>query len=72
MTVCLLCGYEFDEAHLSCGAGCPLAALQGCQLKCCPNCGYQSVDERKSTLAQLLRRVWQSPAPNTARHRQAA
>jgi hypothetical protein len=34
-----------------------MAAVQGCNLLCCPNCGYQMVDERKSGLAQLLRRA---------------
>lgn len=30
----------------------------GCNLICCPNCGYQVVDESKSRLVNLLRRVW--------------
>ncbi len=58
MIACPLCGYEFDATGLSCVASCPMAALQGCHLVCCPNCGYQMVDERKSGLAQWLRRVW--------------
>jgi Fe2+ transport system protein FeoA len=29
-----------------------------CNLICCPNCGYQVVDESKSWLAGLLRRLW--------------
>ena len=57
MITCPLCGYEFDEAALTCLAVCPLAAVQGCNLLCCPNCGYQMVDERKSGMAQLLRRA---------------
>ena len=55
---CPLCGYEFDETALTCQAKCPMAAVQGCSLVCCPNCGYQMVDERKSALAQFLRRAW--------------
>jgi hypothetical protein len=58
--ICKLCGYEFDESGLDCQSVCPMAALQGCALVCCPNCGYQVVDERKSGLARLLRRVWKS------------
>ena len=57
---CPLCGFEFDEKSLACSARCPLAAVQGCSLVCCPNCGYQMVDERKSGLAKLLRRTWQA------------
>jgi len=42
---------------MTCASACPMAAVQGCNLVCCPNCGYQMVDERKSGLAQLLRRA---------------
>ncbi len=57
MTTCPLCGFQFDPAGLSCAAHCPLAAVQGCQLVCCPHCGYPLVDERQSRLATFLRRV---------------
>jgi len=67
MITCPLCGVEFDELGLSCVGVCPLAAIQGCQLVCCPNCGYQMVDERKSGLAQLLRRVLKAPEPTQAK-----
>jgi hypothetical protein len=58
--ICPLCGFRFDETNLSCQAGCPLAAVQGCNLVCCPNCGYQMVDERKSGLVRLLRLAWKT------------
>jgi predicted Zn-ribbon and HTH transcriptional regulator len=58
---CPLCGYEFDETALTCAAACPMAQVQGCNLVCCPNCGYQMVDERKSGLAQFLRRALKIP-----------
>jgi hypothetical protein len=61
MVTCGLCGHVFDGAALSCQAGCPLASLQGCALVCCPNCGYQMVDERRSSAARLLRRLWPAP-----------
>ncbi len=54
---CPLCGHGFDETRMSCVAVCPLARVQGCNLLCCPNCGYQMVDERKSGVARLLRRL---------------
>jgi hypothetical protein len=58
---CALCGHEFEPNAQTC-AGCPLAAVQGCNLVCCPNCGYQVVDERQSSLVQWLRRVWKPAA----------
>ena len=54
---CPLCGCDFDETDRSCIRGCPLAAVQGCHLICCPNCGYQMVDESRSWAAKLLRRL---------------
>jgi uncharacterized C2H2 Zn-finger protein len=66
MITCPLCGYVFDETALACQAGCPLASVQGCNLLCCPNCGYQMVDERKSALVRLLRRAWSAAAKRAA------
>jgi Fe2+ transport system protein FeoA len=31
-----------------------------CTLICCPNCGYQVVDESKSFVAKLFQRLWSS------------
>ena len=59
---CPLCGCEFDETDHSCLTHCPMASIQGCNLVCCPNCGYQMVDETKSGAAKLLRRLLHSPA----------
>lgn len=48
---CLMCGHRFDPAqHVVCQS-CPLQ--KGCELVCCPACGYQSVDVRASKLARL-------------------
>jgi hypothetical protein len=55
---CPLCSHEFDETDRSCLTNCPMASLQGCNLVCCPQCGYQMVDEKKSGIARLLRRVF--------------
>ncbi|MBM4424113.1 MAG: hypothetical protein FJ030_12090 [Chloroflexi bacterium] len=54
--ICSLCGYEYDETNMACHAACPMS--NGCAILCCPNCGYQVVDESKSGLAKLLRRLW--------------
>lgn len=51
---CRLCGHVFDASALACHAGCPLGAR--CSLICCPNCGYQVVDESKSGLAKAIAR----------------
>ena len=50
--LCPLCGCEFDETDHSCAGKCPMAAIQGCSLICCPNCAYQMVDENKSAAVQ--------------------
>jgi hypothetical protein len=49
---CALCGYEFDSGALACYGKCPLAS--GCHIICCPNCGYQTVDESRSGTVNLL------------------
>lgn len=58
--ICPLCGYEFDATRLGCYAACPLAMIQKCHLVCCPNCGYQMVDEDKSGAVRLLRQTWKT------------
>ena len=55
---CKLCGYDFDATDMACHTECPMG--KHCTLICCPNCGYQVVDESKSLLARLLQRWWPS------------
>lgn len=57
MNKCPLCCYEFNETALSCATVCPIAAVQGCHIVCCPNCGYQMADERKLGITRWLRRT---------------
>jgi Fe2+ transport system protein FeoA len=46
-----MCGHTFDvSSHLACSS-CPLN--KGCDMVCCPNCGYNSIDTRHSVLARL-------------------
>lgn len=46
---CAMCGQGFDpDASPACTA-CPLHA--GCNLVCCPHCGYETIDTRRSRLA---------------------
>lgn len=54
LTTCPLCGYEFDATQLACHASCMFNAR--CAIICCPNCGYQVPDSRRSALAEGLRR----------------
>ena len=55
---CRLCGHEFDAAGLACHTGCPLGSR--CNLICCPNCGYQVVDESRSWVVGVVQRLWPS------------
>ncbi len=42
---CSMCGYRFDpQAHLACQS-CPVN--HGCQVVCCPSCGYQWADPQQ-------------------------
>ncbi len=63
MVQCPLCGHEFDESGTNCESICPLAKISNCNLICCPNCGYEMVDERKSGMARLLRKVIKPGGP---------
>jgi len=58
--ICPLCGSTFDESRQDCESMCPLGKISHCNLVCCPHCGYEMVDERKSGVARLLRRVLKS------------
>jgi len=50
---CSMCGQRFDpDRHLACQS-CPMHS--GCDLVCCPDCGYQTVDPRRSHLVRLAR-----------------
>ena len=55
---CRLCGHMFEATNLACHASCPLGSR--CSLICCPNCGYQVVDESKSGLVTTLAKGYTS------------
>ena len=48
---CPLCGHTFNPAEEPACASCPLHS--GCNLVCCPACGYQTVDVHRSWLARM-------------------
>jgi hypothetical protein len=47
-----MCGHVFEPAEHTVCAGCPLE--KGCQLVCCPACGFETVDPQQSVLARLV------------------
>jgi hypothetical protein len=53
---CPLCGHQFDPAGQQACPGCPLQP--GCQLVCCPQCGYELVDLKQSKAARLVSRLF--------------
>lgn len=63
---CPLCGHRFAKSGASACTSCPLNG--GCNLICCPNCGYQQPDVRTSRLARWLNRWFkvQYPQPSAA------
>lgn len=57
---CTMCGHTFDPVqHRGCAA-CPLKS--GCQLACCPNCGYEVVDPNQSVLARTFAKLFGKPS----------
>jgi Fe2+ transport system protein FeoA len=48
---CPLCGHTFNPAEEPGCATCPLHS--GCNLVCCPACGYKTVDAHQSWLARM-------------------
>jgi len=53
---CAMCGHTFNPAqHRGCAA-CPLQS--GCQLACCPNCGFEAVDPSQSVLASAFAKLF--------------
>lgn len=58
ITVCALCGLEFEPGGTACSEhGCPFAGA-GCRTVDCPRCGYSVPDERQSRLARWVRRLF--------------
>ena len=52
---CSMCGQRYDpDQQLAC-QNCPIHS--GCNLVCCPNCGYQTVNPHRSKFVQLLRLI---------------
>lgn len=62
---CPLCNFEFDEQEMTCHTSC--AFNRQCAVICCPNCGYQMVDESRTRIASWLReRLGSKPKPMLA------
>jgi hypothetical protein len=53
-----MCGQRFNpDEHGACGS-CPLSP--GCQLVCCPTCGFETVNPQRSTLARNALKISQA------------
>ena len=55
--ICSMCGTHFDPAKNTACSTCPLQP--GCQVVCCPACGFETVDPSRSRLARLASRLFQ-------------
>ncbi|MFM8322441.1 MAG: hypothetical protein ACKOC5_16125 [Chloroflexota bacterium] len=52
---CSMCGHRFDPAqNVACGA-CPLSG--GCQLVCCPACGFEQVNPDRSAVVRFFKNL---------------
>jgi hypothetical protein len=60
-----MCGTLFDPGEHAACQSCPL--VKGCNLVCCPVCGYETVDPERSRLVQALRMLL-----NTRKNQSAA
>jgi len=56
--VCGMCGQRFNPDEHSACRRCPLAP--GCQLVCCPTCGFESVNPQRSVLASNTLKISQA------------
>lgn len=62
---CALCGYEFTREDVGCSASCPLVG--GCNVTCCPRCGYGVPDETQSAIVRLARKAGDAVRRRTRR-----
>ncbi len=62
--VCPLCSHSFTPSGLACHSHCPLGSR--CNVICCPQCGYQLIDETRSRTAGWLRRLLPASKPAAA------
>jgi Fe2+ transport system protein FeoA len=52
---CSMCGHVFEATTNTACRECPLQ--KGCQLVCCPACGFETVDPSQSRLARWAGRI---------------
>ncbi|HID96349.1 MAG TPA: hypothetical protein EYP53_09900 [Candidatus Latescibacteria bacterium] len=55
---CALCGYEFTGKEMGEGKCRTCPFTKGCNLICCPNCGYSFVDP-SGTTAGIIKRLFE-------------
>lgn len=66
---CPLCGHDFEAGGQAACQACPMH--KGCNLVCCPACGYQMVDERHSLMGRLAGSVFRARHPRLRRGQQS-
>ncbi len=66
---CPLCGHDFEAGGQAACQACPMH--RGCNLVCCPACGYQMVDERRSLMGRLAGSVFRARHPRLRREQQS-
>jgi len=59
LIMCALCGHRFDPEEYTACEACPLQS--GCQLVCCPVCGFETINVHESKLARFLARLLPGP-----------
>jgi Fe2+ transport system protein FeoA len=56
---CAMCGQSFDAlAHVAC------TVHSGCNLVCCPHCGYSDINAQESRIAHFMSKIF-NPTPTT-------
>lgn len=56
LLTCPICGHIFDPQSNRACQSCPFQ--KGCELVCCPACGFEMVDASQSTLARIASRLF--------------
>lgn len=54
--ICPMCGHRFNAKGNSACQACPLNS--GCQMVCCPVCGYQTINPEGSALARMASQLF--------------
>jgi len=62
LMTCSFCGNRFNPQNQAACPSCPLN--KGCQLVCCPACGFENIDVNESHLARLATNLFSRQRKN--------